>query len=167
VEVRRIRSDEWGPLRAIRLEALADTPTAYITTLADAENFPDDLWRERAEKGAAGVDQATYLAFDGLAPVGMAVGLLRPDIRPDVVPIVSVYVSPSVRRSGVGDALMAGVEEWARTVGASSTSLWVVDGNDAARRFYESLGYRMTLDRQKIAQPPIRWETRLVKDLDT
>lgn len=167
MEVRRIRSDEWGPLRAIRLEALADTPTAYITTLADAENFPDDLWRERAEKGAAGVDQATYLAFDGLAPVGMAVGLLRPDIRPHVVPIVSVYVSPSVRRSGVGDALMAGVEEWARTVGASSTSLWVVDGNDAARRFYESLGYRMTLDRQKIAQPPIRWETRLVKDLDT
>lgn len=60
---------------------------------------------------------------------------------------------------------MEGVEGWARSKGVGLTSLWVVDGNDAARRFYEQLGYAATLDRQKISVPPVRWETRLVKDL--
>jgi len=163
--VRPIEAHEWERLRAIRCEALADTPTAYITTLDEARAFPDAVWIDRARAGSSGEDQATWIAVDGDDTVGMAVGLLRPDVRPGVAPIVSVYVSPRARRTGTGRRLMEGVEGWARSKGVGLTSLWVVDGNDAARRFYEQLGYAATLDRQKISVPPVRWETRLVKDL--
>jgi len=163
--VRRIAPDEWRRLRAIRLEALADTPTAYITTLAEAQAFSDSVWIERAAAGSTGADQATMIAVDGVDTVGMAVGLLRPDARPGVVPIVSVYVSPQARRAGTGKRLMDGVEDWARSVSATMTSLWVVDGNDVAWSFYGELGYVATLDRHKIPVPPIRWETRVVKIL--
>lgn len=165
VEVRRIRTDEWLKLREIRLEALADTPEAFITTLAEAETYPDDVWKDRARSGALGGLQTTMIAVDGEHTVGMAIGLLRPAVTREVVPIVSVFVSPSVRRRGVGEGLVVGVERWARAQGAVRTSLWVVDTNDAARRFYEGIGYRATLDRQKITVAPVRWETRLVKEL--
>ena len=164
-DVRPVRPDEWERLRAIRLEMLRDTPEAYITTLDEALAFPDDVWIDRAVKGAAGEDQSTLIAVDGTDTVGMAVGLLPRPFRPDVAPVVSVYVAPRARRSGVGTRLMGAVEAWAKSVGAHATSLWVVDGNDPARSFYDSLGYRATLDRQKISIPPVRWETRMVKAL--
>ena len=165
IDVRSIEAHEWERLREIRLEALADTPTAFITTLDEARAFPDSVWIDRASAGASGEDQRTVLAIDGADTVGMSVGLFRPHARSGVVPIVSVYVSPRARRDGTGTRLMQDLEAWARTKGASMTSLWVVDTNEVARRFYERLGYVATLDRQKITVPPVRWETRLVKDL--
>lgn len=165
IEVRRIRVDEWFRLREIRLEALADAPGAFITTLSEAEAQPDTVWRERARSGAFGGNQTTMLAIDGERTVGMAIGVLRPSLSRDVAPIVSVFVSPPLRGRGVGEALVVAVERWAWEQGAVRTSLWVVDTNDAARRFYERIGYRATRDRQKITVPPVRWETCLVKDL--
>lgn len=164
-EVRQIRWHEWERLRSIRLEALNDTPDAYTETLPEAEAYPDSVWQVRATDGEVGNDQITMIAVDGHDTVGMAVGLLRPLMRSDVVPIVSVYVSGRARRSGIGFALMEGVEDWARSKDARGTSLWVVEDNTRAWRFYESLGYVATLDRQKIMVPPVRWETRMVKEL--
>ena len=95
----------------------------------------------------------------------MAIGLDRSDRAPGVVAVVSVFVSASARRNGVGDALMNAVESWALAIDAATTSLWVVDDNDAARGFYENRGYRLTLARQRIMAPPQRWETRMYKTL--
>ena len=165
VTVRQIEADEWRRLRSIRLEALMDSPESFITLHAEAAGFPDSVWAERADAGSSGIEQVTMVAIDGADTVGMAVGLSRPGIRPGVVPIVSVFVSPRARRAGVGKSLMGGVERWARSRSVGMTSLWVVDGNEGARKFYEGLGYVATLDRHKISVPPIRWETRLVKNL--
>ncbi len=147
-------------LKAIRLEALADSPTAFITTFDEANGYPDAVWLERSSEPPDG-GQATFLAVRRDRCRGMAIGLDRSSAGRAVVAIVSVYVAPGVRRSGVGNALMDAVEAWARVRGAAATSLWVVDGNDGARGFYEARGYRETLDRQKISVPPVRWETRL------
>lgn len=163
IEVRPIRADEWQRLRAVRLDALADTPEAFTTTHDEARAFPDSLWQKRAKNGAVGVDQITVIALAGERTVGMAVGLRRSTPPVGVVPIVSVFVSPSARRSHVGRSLMEHVERWASEGGAASTSLWVVDDNAAAIAFYESLGYVETRDRQLIAAPPKRWETRYEK----
>jgi GNAT superfamily N-acetyltransferase len=103
------------------------------------------------------------IAIEGTRTVGMAVGIDRSTVATGVVAIVSVFVSADVRHRGVGRSLMAAVEDWALSIGATTTSLWVVDGNDVARGFYESLGYTATLDRQRIDVPPVRWETRMVK----
>lgn len=167
IDVRQIRSHEWERLRDIRLEALVDTPTAFATTFAQAEAFPDSLWQERTVAGATGHDQITVLAVSGDRTVGMTVALGRPDNDRRVVPIVSVYVTPRERRKGVAQRLLNTAEEWASDQGGSRTSLWVEEENVPARCFYESIGYIATLDRQKMTSPPLAWEIRLEKGLRT
>jgi GNAT superfamily N-acetyltransferase len=167
IEVRQICSDEWERLRDIRLEALADTPSAFSTTLAQAEAFPDSVWQERAIAGAAGRDQITVVAVFGERTVGMTVALGRPGLDLSVVPVVSVFVAPSERRQGVAVRLLDIAEEWARGHGASRTSLWVEEENAPARSVYASTGYISTPDRQQMPASPGTWEIRLEKDLKT
>ncbi len=143
---------------------LLDSPLAFITTHAEAEALPDEVWIERCTAQPDGTT-ATFGAFDADRAVGMAVGVDRSRPGRKVVAVVSVYVSPQCRRQGIADALTSEVEAWAVERGATSTSLWVVDGNDGARTFYERRGYGMTLDRQRITAPPVRWERRMEKRL--
>jgi GNAT superfamily N-acetyltransferase len=165
IDVRQIRSDEWERLRDIRLEALLDTPSAFATTFSEAEAFPDSLWQERATAGAVGKEQITVLAVSDERTVGMTVALGRPDSRHKIVPIVSVFVVPSERRKGVARRLLTTAQKWARDHGATRTSLWVEEENVPARRFYESIGYVATLDRQPIRSRPRTWEIRLERAL--
>ena len=167
IKVRQIRSGEWERLRDIRLEALADSPSAFATTLAEAEAYPDSLWQERAVAGAEGHDQITVLAVSGETAIGMTVALGRPHRVLDVVPIVSVFVSPSHRRQGIAVRLLNLAEDWARDQGGTRTSLWVEELNDAARGFYRSIGYVATRDRQAMPSEPAMCEIRLEKALVT
>lgn len=52
--VRRVAEDDWALLRTVRLEMLADTPSAYLETVADAEARTEQEWRFRARRGSAG-----------------------------------------------------------------------------------------------------------------
>ncbi|MGY0536566.1 hypothetical protein ACW14X_03545 [Nocardioides sp. YJ-D4] len=52
VEVRTIAADDWSLLRNVSLQALADSPDAFRTTLAEAQALPEDFWRQRAEGSA-------------------------------------------------------------------------------------------------------------------
>ncbi len=45
VTIVRATRSQWRALRAIRLEALRDTPDAYGTTLAEAERYRNAKWR--------------------------------------------------------------------------------------------------------------------------
>ena len=56
--------------------------------------------------------------------------------------IYAVYLLDKVKRQGIGRRLMAGVFEHLAAQGFASVGLWVLTGNAAARRFYESLGGR-------------------------
>lgn len=53
----------------------------------------------------------------------------------------SLVVRSDLRRRGIARALMADVQAWAQARGASETVLTVWAGNEAARCFYESLGF--------------------------
>jgi GNAT superfamily N-acetyltransferase len=165
IEVRQIRSGEWERLRDIRLEALADTPSAFATTFAEAEAYPDSVWQERAIAGAAGRDQITVLAVSGERPIGLTVALGRPGLDLSIVPIVSVFVASSERRQGIAVRLLDIAEEWARNHGASRSSLWVEEQNAVARSAYASTGYTETPDRQQIPASAETWEIRLEKVL--
>jgi GNAT superfamily N-acetyltransferase len=56
--------------------------------------------------------------------------------------IYALYVDPSHWRSGVGRALMEGCLRWLGEHHHTTTTLWVLQGNDRARRFYESAGFQ-------------------------
>ena len=129
--VRRVRPDEGLRLRALRLRALADAPSAFGSTLAREEAFPDDVWQERATSGAAGEDRVTYVAEDGDRWVGMATGLMEAGHRLD---LVGMFVDSAARGRRLGAALVQAVAAWARERGAASLHLWVTTTNEPALR---------------------------------
>jgi GNAT superfamily N-acetyltransferase len=62
--------------------------------------------------------------------------------EPATAELAAIYVDPDSVRSGVGRALMAASLATARGRGDRTLTLWVVDTNSVARRFYERCGLR-------------------------
>lgn len=169
VEIRRVVPGDWADVKAIRLDMLLDTPSAYITTFEQAAAFPDEVWIERCEDGATGDVQATYLGFDGDDVVAMGVGFRRPQQQnrgtSDMLVIVSVFVAPTHRGSGVADRLMAAIEDWGRSWGARLVALGVTETNDRAKAFYERIGYQPTGERTPMGEGSSLFEVALEKTL--
>jgi uncharacterized glyoxalase superfamily protein PhnB/GNAT superfamily N-acetyltransferase len=164
VEVRRIRPDEGPVLRAVRIAALTDAPSAFGATLADTLALPAADWEARARRGAAGDETATFFAVDDdegdAAPLGLVAGL-RNSLADPVVELVSMWTSPSARGQGVARRLVAELVAWARTTPATAVRLGVTDGNAPAERFYASPGFRATGERQPLPSDPTLTEARM------
>lgn len=61
---------------------------------------------------------------------------------PDVAELYALYLAPGSWGTGLGRALLAAAIEELRARGYASMTLWVLDGNARARRFYEAAGMR-------------------------
>jgi len=166
-EVRRIRADEGLQLRVMRLRALADTPTAFGSTLAQEEKFPERVWHERAEGGAVGADRVTFVAEQEGQWIGIATGLARDPDEPNDPPpmLVGMFVAPEARRCGVGVSLVDAVVRWAHERRASSLSLWVTSTNSPAIALYDKCGFQRTEETKPVAHFPSLTEFRMVRDL--
>ncbi|HLK46082.1 MAG TPA: GNAT family N-acetyltransferase [Acidimicrobiales bacterium] len=132
---RRVHPDEWATLRDVRLAALRDAPYAFNSTVEEASAFDEGWWRDRA------ATQACVVAFDGAAPIGLAMGghLREPD--PEVRTLRSMWVAPDHRGAGVADGLVDDVVAWARAEGASRLVLWALLPAARAQAFYERYGF--------------------------
>lgn len=85
----------------------------------------------------------SVLAFDDGTPVGLVnaiEGFSTFACRP-LVNVHDVVVLESHRRQGIAAKMFAEVEAIARERGACKLTLEVLDGNAAARRLYEVLGF--------------------------
>jgi GNAT superfamily N-acetyltransferase len=60
--------------------------------------------------------------------------------------IFSMWVDPSVRRTGVGARLIEAAEAWAAAWSARTSVLWVFAGNEPAIRFYHRIGFTVQLE---------------------
>jgi ribosomal protein S18 acetylase RimI-like enzyme len=140
IELRVLTEDDWPLWRELRLAALEEAPDAFGSRLADWQGDGDreDRWRGRLSM--AGSHNVVALV-DG-DPAGMASGI--PGGEPAVAELISMWVSPAARGRGVGDALLAEVERWARATGAILLRLDVSDGNEAASGLYERNGFVFT-----------------------
>ena len=147
--VRRVRADEWAALRDLRLRALADAPLAFSTTTDEARQRDDAWWREAARRGAEDEDWATFVATEGERLVGMATGHYpteqhHPIDDPALPSLMQMWVSPDLRRRGLGRRLVDAVGSWAETRGAAVLRLGVTASEKGSVAFYESLGFRDT-----------------------
>jgi ribosomal protein S18 acetylase RimI-like enzyme len=141
VEVRHTRSEDWERLKAIRLLALLDSPDAFCETYDEAAGCGDEVWIERSSVDPVEGTSMSILAFDRGEVVGLAVGVLCGNRRLDVV---SVFVVPARRGSGIAHDLMDMVEAWGRARGAHDAVLDVEANNERASSFYAALGYLPT-----------------------
>jgi GNAT superfamily N-acetyltransferase len=162
--VRRIRPDEAVRLRALRLRALADAPSAFGSTLAQEVAFDEAVWRERATRGAAGRDGVTYVAEDGQQWVGMATGLVDDRDAPDAT-LVGMFVEPAMRGRGVGGALVEAVVRWARDRGVRRLGLWVTSTNGPALALYQRCGFRSTGRTKPLDHTQSLTELEMVRDV--
>jgi ribosomal protein S18 acetylase RimI-like enzyme len=165
VVVRRIRADEGPALKAIRLAALADSPSAFGSSYAAEVDQPDDHWTARAELGAAGERSVTFFAIVDASVVGL-VAAYRPDAAAKSVELVSMWVSSAQRRAGIAAQLVEAVVRWAHETGATTVELWVTRGNDRAVRLYQAAGFQLTGDHKPLPSDPCKDELRMRRTVD-
>ncbi|MFB2585320.1 GNAT family N-acetyltransferase [Herbiconiux liukaitaii] len=145
--VRRTVAEDWREVRALRLEMLADTPLAYLETLARAERRSEAEWRAWAREGSSenSITLATILTEGPQAGRWVGTMLSKVPSGASGPHLFGVYVAPSHRgrQAGVTDALLTAIETWAATRGDTLT-LEVHEHNARALAAYRARGFTET-----------------------
>jgi GNAT superfamily N-acetyltransferase len=142
---------EWKILRDVRLRALKDSPSAFVSSYEVEAPWTEVHWRRRFD-GALWV-----VARRGQRIVGLARSV-RVQGRPaEERHLESVWVEPGHRKTGVTRALLRFLTE--QDPGVREWLVWVLDGNPDARHVYVRLGFVATGERQVLASG--RGEERL------
>lgn len=137
MEIRRLRPDEVGRFRAVRLRALRDAPASFGTTYENASGWSPERWSELFSSLLA------FVAVEGDRDVGMVRTSPESEVE-GTASLGSLWVAPEARGRGVGSALVEAVVEWSRSEGFGELLLNVADDNQAAIRLYEALGFTPT-----------------------
>jgi RimJ/RimL family protein N-acetyltransferase len=143
VAVHRVRPEDAGRMRALRLEMLADSPLAFLETLAAAAARGHEDYRRRIAQASIGRTLAQFVADPGGPLVGHAGGTVLPE-DPAATVVFAVYITPARRGGGILEDLVEAVAAWSRQAGRHELMLEVVVGNDRAVRAYEKLGFTDT-----------------------
>jgi RimJ/RimL family protein N-acetyltransferase len=140
MEIVLLTEDDVAAFRELRLQALADTPTAYGSSVADFEALSEETIRSRMQPTE---NSFIYAAKQDGKLVGMA-GFFRETHEKlrHIGNIWGVFVAPEVRGQGVGRQLMQAVLTHIHTLdGLRQVRLSVESTNVSARRLYRSLGF--------------------------
>ncbi len=147
--------EEWPTWRSLRLAALAESPTAFGSTLAQWQGDGDTERRWRERLGVVG--SHNVVAFVENKPAGMLSGM--PDMDDAArIWLMSMWVAPAARGSSVAHSLVHHVVSWAESEGASSARLHVRKQNARAIAFYRRCGFTETGHREsEVDDDGIRW----------
>jgi ribosomal protein S18 acetylase RimI-like enzyme len=134
--LRQLTPDDWRLWRAVRLEALAEAPHAFGSTLQHWQGDGDieSRWRSRLEAVPFNV-----VALLDDAAVGQVSGA-HVDER-GRVELISMWVAPSARGRLIGAVLIDAVVDWAAALNASTVSLSVKRTNVHAIALYTRAGF--------------------------
>jgi RimJ/RimL family protein N-acetyltransferase len=157
-DIRRLGPDDAAALISLRREALDTEPLAFGASAEDDALTLDDA----PALLAPGREHAVFGLFLGADLAGM-VGVRRePSVkRRHVAVIWGMYVTPPARGQGRSRALLhTALEQARRWPGVDQVELAVSDTATAARRLYESLGFR-AWGREPRA---LHWRGRFVDD---
>jgi RimJ/RimL family protein N-acetyltransferase len=158
--VRRVTPADAARMRALRLEMLADSPLAFLETVAQAAARSHEGYRQRITQSSTGGRLAQFIADTGGRLIGHAGGTVLPE-EPAVTVVFAVYVTPAHRGGKVLAELIEAVAQWSRDSGRNQLMLEVVVGNDRAVRAYEKLGFADTGDRVPHPVLPALTELRM------
>lgn len=139
---------DWETLKAIRLAALLDAPTAFGVSHRTAAAYTEAEWRERAAVGGT----AFWLAFDDSGqPAGMIGGAVDSQGHYN---LIGMWVVPEQRGSGAARQLVDAVKAHARERGQRRIVLDVAPENARAARFYLNQGFVFIDEWEPLASHP-------------
>jgi GNAT superfamily N-acetyltransferase len=163
--VRQATGEDWAVLRDIRLEALSRAPDAFASSYAREAAFTEQDWRGRLSDRTVTLFgyTATAALADPADPAAVAApaGLAGVVIEGGDADLVSMYVRPAARGTGVAAALIDVAAGWARDRGHAALFLWVTESNLAAVRLYQRVGFSPTGERQPLPSNPSLTELRM------
>jgi ribosomal protein S18 acetylase RimI-like enzyme len=154
--IRPIESHEWRMYRDLRLRSLADSPDAFGTTLAQAQERSEGQWSAQLASGAASGSELPLVAVVNDQPGGLAWAMIDPSER-QKAHLYQMWVAPDYRDIGAGRMLLGTGIAWARSEGARFLALAVTCGNTSAARLYSRAGFEPTG-----APRPLRRESTLL-----
>lgn len=129
--------DRWQEYKTLRLEAVQDSPLAFLDTYEEELQKPDQLWQQRL---------ATMLFAES---EGEIVGMLGYYQEPSektrhIRHLVSLYVQKAQRRQGIARALLAEV------IGHSQSDpqlkkleISVISSQQPAFQLYQKMGFQV------------------------
>jgi len=141
-------------------------PQDYLDGLTVAGHLTG--WQERLANPREGSRLLVATVDEQVA--GFAVfGPARDPESGDDGELYAINVHPDHWRAGVGSLLLAEVHAGLADLGHANAVLWVVAGNDRARRFYERHGWTVeAVERSEklpgLTVPEVRYARRLVEE---
>lgn len=137
--IRRFCHGEGELYRSVRLETLRESPEAFSSSYETALGRSIESWADQADAAAEGGDRAIFIVQDGES-VGLA-ALYRDPESSGQGELVQMWIAPSHRNGGVGEALLNYLFNWAANHSYAAVKAVVTDGNQRALRFYLNYGF--------------------------
>jgi ribosomal protein S18 acetylase RimI-like enzyme len=138
--VSQFQPSEWKTYKGLRLRALADSPDAFGSTLANEIKRSDAQWAESLMAASQSDFDLPLVALVGNEPAGLAWAKVD-GADSSAIHLFQMWVAPEHRGQGLGRLLLSTSIQWAKTRGAKSISLGVTCGDTSAIRLYVSAGF--------------------------
>ena len=155
IEVRRINSTDAAKLRNCRLTALKDSPHAFGAKLSDEQNKPLSAFESDSQRMSSSDTSSMFLALNEENVYGQ-IGAF---ISEEKAYICAMWVSPNTRNKKLDTRLLAMACEWLNEREHNDVYAWVVDTNDAAISFYNSVGFKATDSKKVLPSDEFKTET--------
>lgn len=139
--VRALTEDDWQDYRSVRLEALRESPEAFVATLEEEEAYDEARWRDRMNRS-----ERLIAEVDGRAVGVVSIGRAREEgaDAEHVGELFGLWVSPDYRAKGVATRLLEEGGAEARRHGSTHLIYWVGTENGPAVAFASGMGFRPT-----------------------
>ncbi|WP_048552720.1 GNAT family N-acetyltransferase [Nostocoides japonicum] len=143
ITVRALTEEDWETYRSARLEALTESPEAFVATVEDEERFPEQEWHNRMTRSVR-----LLAEVDGEQAGVASIGEATTEEEPTVAELFGLWVRPASRGTGVASALVKAGADTARERGRTHLTYWVGSDNGRAVAFASGFGFRPTDSRR-------------------
>ncbi|MHA7127783.1 N-acetyltransferase family protein [Janibacter indicus] len=143
ITVRALTEDEWETYRTLRLEALRESPDAFVADHDTEAAEPEDFWRARMARSVRLVAEA-----EGAHVGVVSIGSVSEDKGETAGQLFGLWVNPQWRGRSIAANLVRQGARIAEDKGLSQLYYWVGSDNGRAVAFASSFGFRPTDDRR-------------------
>lgn len=138
IYIRAFRKDEWEIFKAKRLQALADMPNVFLSTVAIASAQRDEFWQDLIN----GEETEIFGLFDQDKLIGITgVFLNRRDPARKSASFGMSYIDAEYRGRGLSKLLYQARIDWAKAKGFEKVVVGHREGNDISKAANQKFGF--------------------------
>lgn len=141
ISIQSLIPEKITDFKELRLQALRDTPNAFAGTYEIESKFTEEEWKTWVKQLTSSGE--IFLAQKGNQKVGMIFCYVKKEFE-KTAGIGSIWVKPNYRGQGIARGLFQSAFDWARKKELNEVRLGNSEGNIAAQKLYQSVGFSYT-----------------------